>query len=418
VRTASAVLLVALVGATLTLGCLVDFNGGPLGQTDGAVTARPTGDAPPTDDTDTPPLITDDEDDDSDDTPSDDDGDDPPMDGGDDNAPDDDADPPDSEPPPVESGPPPAPIEAGCSLGTEACDGGCVPAGMCSPPPPPCEETCAFDNAVSECIGEVCTFVECNDGFVDCDGDEANGCEMDFGIAVSPDEPLQVPRVAIQTEDDWLGMPVFPMLATCSPTPDDCGQQDSAIPDQVALFVNASPTAADLRASFSMAWESSGLWIRVVLFDDEWIENIIPSDGSSSEPNPRVYDHVEFVFDGENPRDFGAPQDHHLFMGIDGRGFDQREPASTFGDRVDIDVVEAGICRIVTAKLSDTYLGNGQGQFVAAMREFGFSISVNDFDRNDEDPAQVQRHHQVFYKHPGANYTYGPRQLPAMVLLP
>lgn len=42
-----------------------------------------------------------------------------------------------------------------------------------------CGAVCAFDRGTPSCAGGVCTLVECERGWSDCDGDLANGCETD-----------------------------------------------------------------------------------------------------------------------------------------------------------------------------------------------------------------------------------------------
>ncbi len=43
-----------------------------------------------------------------------------------------------------------------------------------------CGRPCAPANAVAVCMGGACAFERCMDGFGDCDGDPANGCERSF----------------------------------------------------------------------------------------------------------------------------------------------------------------------------------------------------------------------------------------------
>lgn len=336
-----------------------------------------------------------------------------PTDGSPDDTPDDSDDlSDDAFPAPTEAGPnPTVPTEAGCAPGLVPCDGGCVGFGECTPPPPPCEETCVLDNAQSACVADTCTLVECEAGWVDCDGLLENGCEMEFGTSISSQTPLPIERRSILNEDDWLGIPVYPLLQPCG----NCGISHPGVPDQVAIYAGEAPPE-DMMASISMAWDESGIWLRTVIFDDEWVEGIIPSDGSGSEPDPRLYDHIEFVFDGVNLTNWGEPQDHHLFIGIDTDTFDQREPPDTLDQRVDVNLATVGACRVITTKLSDVYLGNAQGRFVEAGAVYGFAISYDDYDYNDDDPTELERQHHLFYRSPGEDYVFGPRQLPELTL--
>lgn len=43
-----------------------------------------------------------------------------------------------------------------------------------------CEVSCARENAVTSCTDGACGFVSCEGGFADCDGDRADGCEVDL----------------------------------------------------------------------------------------------------------------------------------------------------------------------------------------------------------------------------------------------
>ncbi|MFO0652611.1 MAG: hypothetical protein U0326_40725 [Polyangiales bacterium] len=43
-----------------------------------------------------------------------------------------------------------------------------------------CGHVCSFANAPAECVGGACGFAVCNVGYGDCDGAQANGCEVDL----------------------------------------------------------------------------------------------------------------------------------------------------------------------------------------------------------------------------------------------
>lgn len=313
--------------------------------------------------------------------------------------------------------------EAGCRSGFETCEDECVPTGTCLPPPPPCEEVCQIPNALSECIDEVCTFVACEPAWVDCDMDAdeydpfdpsaSNGCESEFGDpdAALPEGPFGIVKKTIREPRDWVGISVHAIATPCM----DCGQRHSDVPEQVALYERQAADPSDLRAGFSMAWDPSGIWLRTMIWDDEWIEGLAPPGGGG--PKPSIYDHVEFVFDGDNPSRFGEPSDHHLFIGVDGNVFDQQVPVNMLVQRVSATVENVGACRILTAKLSDGYLEPNLNQFIRAGQIYGFAISLNDFDRRDGDERLIERQHHLFYRDPGQNYVYGPRNLPQITPL-
>jgi len=48
-----------------------------------------------------------------------------------------------------------------------------------------CELSCLRENAITSCTEGVCGFVACAEGFADCDGDSANGCEAALGSNVA-----------------------------------------------------------------------------------------------------------------------------------------------------------------------------------------------------------------------------------------
>ena len=66
---------------------------------------------------------------------------------------------------------------ASCEAGSSACDGACVDLNSDPRHCGGCGERCAAPpNAVAACMAAACSF-ECDEGYADCDGDAANGCE-------------------------------------------------------------------------------------------------------------------------------------------------------------------------------------------------------------------------------------------------
>lgn len=72
-------------------------------------------------------------------------------------------------------------VDAGCPAGTKWCDGSCVsvdsPATGCAAPS--CDP-CDYDHGASLCVGGQCALGACENGWSNCDGDPANGCESDL----------------------------------------------------------------------------------------------------------------------------------------------------------------------------------------------------------------------------------------------
>ncbi|MDO9015516.1 MAG: hypothetical protein Q8S73_29765 [Deltaproteobacteria bacterium] len=73
-----------------------------------------------------------------------------------------------------------------CGAGERVCGGACVGAAdpangcgaaTCAP--------CALPNATASCAAGACAVAACGSGFADCDGDAANGCEVDTRLSVA-----------------------------------------------------------------------------------------------------------------------------------------------------------------------------------------------------------------------------------------
>lgn len=71
-----------------------------------------------------------------------------------------------------------APDDAGrCPSGLTRCGGACVDTSAEPTSCGACGRTCVIANATPGCAGGECTLGTCRDGFLDCDGNLANGCE-------------------------------------------------------------------------------------------------------------------------------------------------------------------------------------------------------------------------------------------------
>ncbi len=66
-----------------------------------------------------------------------------------------------------------------CAEGEERCDGACVDLRSSVAHCGACGSACAPANATASCAGGICAIGACADGFGDCDGLVANGCETD-----------------------------------------------------------------------------------------------------------------------------------------------------------------------------------------------------------------------------------------------
>jgi hypothetical protein len=296
-----------------------------------------------------------------------------------------------------------------CGVGFIECDGGCALGDTCEKPPT-CEETCHYDHAQSECVDEVCMFVGCDEGWVDCDGKPETGCEVDFGSS-TPRDPISLPQLTITEDDDWAGVPVYPLTEPCG----DCGQDFSNEPAQAAVFKDMPAPSGDLMAGVSLAWSTAGLSLRAVIYDDQ---TVVRADLSGANTSALYYDNLHITFDGGSLSNAGEAQDHHLFLGRDGNAFDQQIPeASRLRDLVSVDVEPLGVCQLLHAQISTDYLSGGNPMTLDVGNTYGFALNINDYDKTDDTPPKVQRQHSEFLLTPGENYVYGPRTLPKIRLV-
>jgi len=73
----------------------------------------------------------------------------------------------------------------GCRAGTVDCDGVCADRNTDPMNCGRCGERCQPVHAVPMCNTGRCAFTRCDEGFSDCDGNQANGCEVDLQTSVS-----------------------------------------------------------------------------------------------------------------------------------------------------------------------------------------------------------------------------------------
>jgi hypothetical protein len=72
-----------------------------------------------------------------------------------------------------------------CSIGTEWCNNACrnlqTDVNNCGS----CGHACSFANASASCVNGQCVMGACNAGFANCDGNSANGCEVNLNSDVN-----------------------------------------------------------------------------------------------------------------------------------------------------------------------------------------------------------------------------------------
>lgn len=321
---------------------------------------------------------------------------------------------------PTTSGDAYVPVE--CPPGSTECDGECVAGNSC------CATSCEVSNATTECRDGQCVIVACAERFVDCDGAFDNGCEQDMAVEDAPvasvNEPFLVPRFDFDTDISeidhraWIGVPRFELASGCG----TC-ETNEPPPDVPAITPSVNrgkvPGRSDLDANYALAWDETGLWVNLVVVDNELLS---ADDVPSADGDPRRYDNLMFVWEpsagSSNP---GTGDDHIAFIGIDERIVDWRD-ANTEG--IAVSVKGTGQCRSIHAYFSRQYLfrsnGGAPSTFSPGDRH-GVAIAYNDFDY-EPGTAVAEREHVVFGVDmtfsSGTDYFQGERTLPQLQIEP
>lgn len=306
-----------------------------------------------------------------------------------------------------------------CGEGEVACGSGCQRGNSC------CDSACEAPNAETACRDGECVIAACAGDFFDCDGEYDNGCELAMPSMSAPDAtedaPFEIPRfdfdrVVEEIEQSaWEGVARYNLNRPCTTCESDGPPEE---PDGVPVLVNrgASPASSDLRGSFAMAWNELGLWVNVVVIDDQWV-----TADEVGETGAQLHDNVMVVWDsaaGES--DTGSGDDRLLFAGIDGELTDWRQ---TSFREASMRVLGTGQCRSIHLNLGGDYLFNGSGgsgSFEVGDRH-GLNIGYNDFDLVTEDATSAERQHLVFGLKmtftSGRDYFTGVRTLPQVELV-
>lgn len=282
-----------------------------------------------------------------------------------------------------------------CGVGETVCGTECVRGNSC------CETKCEAPNAETECRDQECVVVTCMEDFVDCDGEFGNGCELSMAAEAAPSategDPLLVPQfdyemgIADIDQAAWADVPRYVLAKACS----TC--ESSEPPPEVPPITPSEnrgvlPKQSDVRGTFALAWNDVGIWVNVVIVDDE----IVAGD-DVGENDPRLYDDVMVIWDsaaGES--DSGSGDDRLLFAGVDAALKDWRQ---TSANGASVRVTGVGQCRSVHLQLSPAYLFMGSGGGSQALDNgdvHGINIGYNDFDPLQEDARSVERQHLVF----------------------
>lgn len=304
-----------------------------------------------------------------------------------------------------------------CGEGEVPCGNTCVRGNSC------CGTNCEAPHADSECRDGECVITTCETDYFDCDGEAANGCETSMPTTSAPpateDEPLVIPRfnyeegIAAITQTAWEGLPRYNLRGSCS-TCERNGQPEEVPPITPSENRGVFPPTNDARGSFSLAWNELGLWVNVVIVDDQWA-----TGDDVGETDARAYDNVMLIWDsaaGES--DAGSGDDRLLFAGVDGQMTDWRQ---THTNGAAIRVLGAGQCRSVHLQLSSRYLfmGSGGSDLLAAGDQHALNVAYNDYDWVQEDALIAQRQHFLFglpMSFSSGDYYTGTRVLPQIEL--
>jgi hypothetical protein len=306
-----------------------------------------------------------------------------------------------------------------CGQGQTACGSTCVVGNSC------CPSACETTNAESECRDAQCVITACASDFFDCDGEFDNGCELEMPAMSAPDatedSPLAIPRfdyemgIAEIDQTAWLNVPRYKLDRPC-PTCESNGRPPSVPPITPSSNRGAVPKASDFRGSFALAWNDLGLWMNVVVIDDQWVFG-----DDVGETDARLHDNVMLVWDSaEGESDAGSGDDRILFAGVDGELTDWRQASF---DQAAVRVLGSGQCRSIHLQLGGEYLfmgSGGSGLFETGDRH-GLNVGYNDFDWVQEDAPSAEREHFVFGLEmsftSGRDYYTGTRTLPQIELI-
>jgi hypothetical protein len=313
----------------------------------------------------------------------------------------------------------------GCPSGQKSCDGVCVditPLNGCSNDD--CTDCAAVADATLTCAGDDggCKVADCNPGFADCNGDtrtydgssSGDGCEYSFaaggGIRPTAQQPLQVPRgngISIDgSRDDWQGIPAYQLLQTCNTG--DC--TDDALPEITA--VAELPPRRDLDAYFRVAWSPDFFYVLGDVYDDALFANGAGVDDGRCQNGALCEDALTVFFDGKNDRaqqgDGYQFDDPRVFLGLAGQAY--RVSGFLESGDVDLKPVQNGACYRIEAQIAWTMIVGVQanavveGQFPPATgQNYGFDISVNDWDPGVSDQTERRESH-LFWVNPGPQY--------------
>jgi len=323
---------------------------------------------------------------------------------------------------------------ASCPDGQKRCGGECVsnndPRFGCS-----AEETCSDcrTNAVARCGGDAgkCVLDSCNPGFVDCNNDAQDGCEVQFGPEPSELPTLvggdagqdtfhRIPGPHDITVDgdrsDWVdSIALVRMNKPCM----NCQVNNSPGGNLGVLVENPStlPTSRnDLEAYFRFTWNADSLFILALVKDDQplvtgtapTIPNYVPSPAE-------LQDGVELLIDGDFVlvNGYRSDTDRHLFIGAASDVYNANQKADEKNSsNIAISRTQTDSCYFVEIQIRSPYVRSNLPPLGAGV-QLGFDIAVNDWDTERTVPVRA---HQAFWREPGTLYAHDSTNFPKVEL--
>jgi hypothetical protein len=320
---------------------------------------------------------------------------------------------------------------AGCPPGQKRCERECVsigdPAYGCGP------QTCESCGPNGQCgDGGTCL---CNAGWVDCNNDAKDGCEVQFGPAPTDDlqkvGTAQAPdggaardvfgvvgpnRIVVDgNPSDWPEtVPMVALQTPCARCQDDSPSNPGGRVGVTVVNPNGKPLATDLEAYFRVTWSNDeAIYVLVLVKDDQVVSMLPTARPETAQRDPaETQDGAEILINGDNViKQSYDTNDHHVFIGAF-PALDQSSRPEILEPQVNPDPPASSLlarssqrdsCYFVEIALDASYLLPENGQRPIAGTRYGFSVAVNDWDV-EEGQTLPARAHQLFWKHPGIKY--------------
>jgi hypothetical protein len=279
--------------------------------------------------------------------------------------------------------------------------------------------------------------IACDPGWVDCNNKASDGCEVQFGPpgaqdgseqdlpivgnVPAPDGGTTRPVYGVvgpntinvdEDQSDWTSMsiPLIRLREPCVGCQNPPSMSPGGKPGVYVVNPDGVPVTSDLEAYFRVTWVGGTLYVLVLVKDDQ-IVSVAPaevSDAGTFDP-AETQDGVELFIDGNAEyRNGYDSNDHHVFIGAVSAGmrpelFEPERSGDPSPSDLAAKVTSKNSCYFVELGINTSYLPGGNRPDANA--RFGFTIAVNDWDREDGYATPV-RAHQVFWKHPGALYGF------------